>query len=535
MKKRKIAVGGLLAAGVLTVTPYAAYANQQPQDVQDVCEPVQHALDAVAAAQQQVAAFEQQLTVDNARLAAANDKLQAARAALDAVLQDLKASNPAVDAAERAVKAAESAVQDAQTAVNQASTGKAEADAVLTEAQRELAAAQGVVTDAQQRVAELEAAAVADDPQAALAEVNKKEQEAVAAREQLAEKRAALVAAEKSVADAQQLVDEAQKEETAARDALLALTSADTSVAAAAAELEAAKQDLAAKQQAQQDITNRIQDLKAQQVQQDQVVADARQDLVAAEDLAANADAKIAEGSFGYFSSNGSTKALDILQNSPESILQWTRKGDPRDATSLDNMMAALSLLDRFNNLRRAHGLSEMKISDTAMALAQRNANDATQEIAHDANWSTGAPADTYGGENLAWGYKDPYDGWYDKEKPFYEADPNDPRAGHYRNIINPDFSVSGIALAKYTSATQNLVPTIEQFYLSDHEGAKPHAEYLADFKKYYDNLKNAGRNAEQARAALAEAETGAYCCTGCYAAGAAANYAGATSFTIRQ
>ena len=46
-----------------------------------------------------------------------------------------------------------------------------------------------------------------------------------------------------------------------------------------------------------------------------------------------------------------------------------------------------------------------------------------------------------WGGENLAWGFKDPFVGWYFQEKgTSYD--------GHYKNIINKNYQTTGFAYA---------------------------------------------------------------------------------------
>lgn len=90
-------------------------------------------------------------------------------------------------------------------------------------------------------------------------------------------------------------------------------------------------------------------------------------------------------------------------------------KGDPADATSLNNMKATIQWLKRCNELRSQHGLAPLMVSDRLMAMAQADANYSDTVIGHAMQFSLG--------ENCAWNYgSDPFIQWYDQEKAQYEA-----------------------------------------------------------------------------------------------------------------
>lgn len=88
------------------------------------------------------------------------------------------------------------------------------------------------------------------------------------------------------------------------------------------------------------------------------------------------------------------------------------------------------------------------------MALAQANSDWAQENIEHSGIYDHG--------ENLSWGYQDPFDGWYDEEKAIYDTfddslkqlSANDlskkypdkyNQVGHYLNIVHPNFTSFGM------------------------------------------------------------------------------------------
>lgn len=152
---------------------------------------------------------------------------------------------------------------------------------------------------------------------------------------------------------------------------------------------------------------------------------------------------KVEEGSFAFFEEMGSTDALDVLNNSY--ISSYTNKGDGYDATALDNMAYSLNFIDEYIELRAQEGYTgETYVSDYMMALAQVKTNASAITMQHERVGNVG--------ENLAWGYSDPFDGWYTKEKADYEAGTQDAVTGHYLNIANKYYDLTGFALTFNTS-----------------------------------------------------------------------------------
>ncbi len=96
------------------------------------------------------------------------------------------------------------------------------------------------------------------------------------------------------------------------------------------------------------------------------------------------------------------------------SVLAETDLDSDTDATSIDNMVYAISMIDRYNELRTAAGLSAVGVTDYNMALEQGSVNWSDTNVGH----SSGC-----GNENLAWGYTDPSRGWYYEEKEVFDAE----------------------------------------------------------------------------------------------------------------
>ncbi len=109
-------------------------------------------------------------------------------------------------------------------------------------------------------------------------------------------------------------------------------------------------------------------------------------------------------------------EALQVLTTS--SHKNYTEKGNKDDATSLDNMRAAVDLLPTLASKRAGDknypDLQPPTIRNVYMARAQIQANVSSYTMGHevkDDGCKIGSAC-----ENLAWGYRDPFVGWYDEE-----------------------------------------------------------------------------------------------------------------------
>lgn len=118
-----------------------------------------------------------------------------------------------------------------------------------------------------------------------------------------------------------------------------------------------------------------------------------------------------------------------------------TDLNDPNDATSLKNIKASLPHLDECNRLRQLpeHGLSPLRVSLQLMVIAQKQLNWSDTGMNHSQAYLVG--------ENLSWGYEDPFEGWYFEEKKVYDKDKGASGVvGHYLNIINKSYTATGFA-----------------------------------------------------------------------------------------
>ena len=120
---------------------------------------------------------------------------------------------------------------------------------------------------------------------------------------------------------------------------------------------------------------------------------------------------RINQGSLRFFEMMGDQEAAELIKRGISE--GYTYLGDKYDATTLDNMQKALDQLKTGNAIRKSLGLPEWKISHRLMAIAQIHANESQQIMDHTHKDNVS--------ENLAWGYVDPYEGWYTAEKNYLD------------------------------------------------------------------------------------------------------------------
>ena len=193
----------------------------------------------------------------------------------------------------------------------------------------------------------------------------------------------------------------------------------------------------------------------------------------------------------------------------------WFKKAI-KEATKKENVYRSIKLIERCNELRRAEGLPELKINTALMVTSVVSNAVSMFEIKHTFTarglWNSHADGSStpMGAENLAWGYdsdQDPFDGWYNDEKALYDQGIRDfSRVGHYKNIINNRYNITGFSTApafgmfegseahqQYFSvdgATESLkrgkTYTVSEFKQKvDEFFAKPTPEYLAAQAEY--------------------------------------------------
>lgn len=179
-----------------------------------------------------------------------------------------------------------------------------------------------------------------------------------------------------------------------------------------------------------------------------------------------------------FFSSRGSSNAVSAILNSKYS--GYTNVGSSSDATSLENMRNSILALFEYNErYRTGLGLPELRVNDLHMSYAIADANYSDRNIEHAQQF--------YCGENLAWNWgTDPYIQWYDQEKALYDAGVRDfSRVGHYLNIINPTYEVTGFA-RNHNGSIYGI--TFCQVFGLDSSGSQTVTDYYNDFMKYYND-----------------------------------------------
>lgn len=298
----------------------------------------------------------------------------------------------------------------------------------------------------------------------------------VSKRAQAEKDAAAVKDAQQAVANAQAAVDAAAADVASAKTAYDQKAEAQAKAQKAYDDAVVANKDWAAEQQR---LEKSLADAKAEDAAAQQALKDAQADAAvkssayetakkAYDDAVKNAgdSAKYAQGSFAFFAERGSSDALAILngtgryasdvinlksgvddgistgtgdnyeQYRGDKVSSFTHQGDEKDATSLENMKLALDMIKRGNELRAREGLPALKVSDSMMALGQRNANVSAFARNHMQYWSTGENYKVL--ENLAWGNyggltnsDGPYDGWYWQEKANYENKDQTDGFGH--------------------------------------------------------------------------------------------------------
>ena len=211
-------------------------------------------------------------------------------------------------------------------------------------------------------------------------------------------------------------------------------------------------------------------------------------------------------GSLGFFEEIGATTAVKWLTDPAGTSglgegcgTTMENLGDSKSATSLDNMKCALETMAKVNDLRRENGRSELRVYSAIMAASQINLN---YTASHKPFYH--APSKYPYGENLAAGYKDPFVGWYDKEKVHYDKDMADGvldgydadgnkvgNCGHYFNILEAGYTHYGCASVASRWFHLQDFDGIEGFkrlvtddeYVEGHEilGVGPNGEYYRE------------------------------------------------------
>ena len=414
-------------------------------------------------------------------------------------------------------------VADAQSRLEVAQQNKAEAQVALDKAQADLDAADdGSMAEAQRVEAEKKAERDA----------------ALTAKEQAA---TALTQAEQALSDNQAAIVSAQEEYDAA-----VVAQSSSEIVAARQAYEAAEADYAEKQAIEQAAQAQVDEDEAAGVPTENV--EAWTSLGLFKYIRDNAQ----EGSNAYWDAQC---AIDILTSGtnttghvyhvvngkdqegpvPNGVQasSWMNISDNvsitdrNDAVSLNNFKTALDYVDEYNQHRARENSEEGYSLDTNIGINCRLMAIAEVQLDTSKDSSVGHTQAYYLGENLSWGYTDPFTGWYDREKNLWKNGSTS-GVGHYMNIVDqlPEGSenpTKGTGFAVHTNAPTYGVAHGQVFYTtSGYDAYNPLITYsTSEFKSlyfdaYYQTQIEAGMNgvteAKKAehRQALAEAQQAA-------------------------
>lgn len=358
-------------------------------------EAIRAAEQAVRDAQAAVSRAQAELDNANATLADAQSKLVAAQSAKDSADAVLAAAQQNKDAADAKAAAASAAYEKAKADLAAAEAGASgpEYDAAkqkVADAEATLAAARAVQSQCESELEQVQSAAAT-----AQTELND-------AQASLSAKQQAAVDAASGVNDAQSALDAANSDLDAAKQA-----NAD-----AIAKLDAAKQAVKDAESAKAAADVELANAKTAKDTADAAVTAAQQKVDEAQAKLDSADAQLKQGAIGFFKAMGADSAIEIIQNCTHK--DYTEVGNSLDATSLDNMLAAIPYMKSINEYRKSVGLSELQVTYKLIAAAIANANYSDVKFGHSMQFDTT--------ENLAWNYgTDPKPQWVDQEKAFFD------------------------------------------------------------------------------------------------------------------
>lgn len=219
------------------------------------------------------------------------------------------------------------------------------------------------------------------------------------------------------------------------------------------------------------------------------------------------AQANSRKGTYGFFQWAGAENALKALDNAKyKNLIAYGTSGD---ATALDNLEAALQLIDEVNEYRAGEGLSPLVVTDTMMAMAQADA-DAFYDM------KTAPKQFTVDGNRIAENLgtfanaKTAADTWYAEKKvadqhPEYMdySSANWSKVGHYYNLSQKKYVVTGAAV------NTRLGNKFCQVYFSNSGNEKTYttAQYRERIAEYRATLDGKKQELDEAQKALATAK----------------------------
>lgn len=233
----------------------------------------------------------------------------------------------------------------------------------------------------------------------------------------------------------------------------------------------------------------------------------AEQQLSTAKQAYAEAQSNSRKGMYGFFQASGADNAVAILDGAKyRNLIAYGTLGD---ATSLDNLEAALQLIEKTNEYRAKDGLPEQLVTDSLMAMAEADA-DAYY------NLNTAPKQFTVNGSKIAENlgtFATPaaaVESWYN-EKSVAEANPeymdysnaNWYKVGHYYNLSRKGYVVTGAAV------NTRLGNKFAQVFFSsaNNEPTYTVAQYRERIAAYKASLEEKKQAVDAAETALATAK----------------------------
>ena len=516
-------------------------------------------------ANEQKKALQTQLDETTNALANANSKLQEAQKKYDALLNGTSEEEISKDVEEKgkALEEAQKALKEAQNTVSTLAQQKAETEAKVTEATQNVEKAQKAYAEAQTSVNEAQKAldtAVANynekkaiydgasDPTIKAqyeADIKNAENELVTAQTNLqvalenqTAKANAVTSAEKGLADVNQEIlnlDAQITEKQKALDVLnQTINDAETALNEAKAQLETAKANQASKEKELETAKANLEKAKQDVMTQQSKVNEAQEAVIAQEKVVTQlrtdkeqAQAKIEQGSKGFFEAYGYTDALKILEKQSTANGGSTNIGAENDATSLENFKRALSMVRYGNALRTSDtnfaNCENLKVNPTLFAISQVqiNATANGKKPGHSHLYNVG---ENIMGSPISEDDKGLYEGWYDSEKQVYDyitakgwtiADVRNDESkynevmnavghsniqvGHYLALVNAHYTVTGTAYIYSKTPSPDgyrcnagQVFDNPEFSNNSNVNTMTIDEFEAQFNEYYNKLMNA-------------------------------------------
>lgn len=218
-------------------------------------------------------------------------------------------------------------------------------------------------------------------------------------------------------------------------------------------------------------------------------------------------------------SASGSLEALEQKMKADSTVSKYVGSGlekGVKNALSSGNIERSIELVRELNELRSRSdnpqgAAGTVKVSYDLMMWSAASGYVSEDTYNHTLFMALMYQAGTEA-ECLAWGYGDPFDGWYTKEKKIYDANPSNADfndVGHYLILTSPEYSAVGLTYNDNATAAMNFKSydagsiTVDAFeqafraYTADAKAAQDAAK--AKYDKVYKAYK-ARRHVDQVK-----------------------------------